>query len=257
MGGPGHAAQLGGRGGGAAAFAQAPLRRRRGGLLRPGSRAAAGALQGGRPAQRQGWRHDPPPPRLRSNNLSDLPDDLDQLQYLRVVRLKYNQLKRLPAVLLRLPQLMTLELSGNQVGGAERAMPLVAAATPREAAPAAAMHAVDAVASGPDGADMAACGRRPTSPPGAQVAELGEGVAAWQQLRELDLSGNQLAALPAGLCTLPRLEVRSRARRLLRATPLCAAQPAGRAWSGRQPGRARSPGHDASLWPPCPRRSWA
>ena len=48
------------------------------------------------------------------------------------------------------------------------------------------------------------------------MAELGEGVAAWQQLRELDLSGNQLAALPAGLCTLPRLEVR-RAGRLLRA----------------------------------------
>ncbi len=41
---------------------------------------------------------------------------MDQLAYLRVVRLKYNQLKRLPAVLLRLPQLMTLELSGNQVG---------------------------------------------------------------------------------------------------------------------------------------------
>lgn len=53
----------------------------------------------------------------RSNSLTDLPDDLDQLSYLRVVRLKYNQLKRLPAVLLRLPQLMTLELSGNQVGG--------------------------------------------------------------------------------------------------------------------------------------------
>ncbi len=33
-------------------------------------------------------------------------------------------------------------------------------------------------------------------------------MAAWQQLRELDLSGNQLTSLPEGMCSLPRLEVR-------------------------------------------------
>ena len=48
------------------------------------------------------------------------------------------------------------------------------------------------------------------APPAAasQISELDEGVAAWQQLRELDLSGNQLTALPEGMCNLPRLEVR-------------------------------------------------
>ena len=39
-----------------------------------------------------------------SNNLSDLPDDFDQLRYLRTLRMKYNQIKRIPAVITRLPQ---------------------------------------------------------------------------------------------------------------------------------------------------------
>jgi len=52
---------------------------------------------------------------LSSNKLSELPDDLEELQFLRTVGLKYNQLKRMPAVLSRLPQLMVLEMSGNQI----------------------------------------------------------------------------------------------------------------------------------------------
>ena len=44
------------------------------------------------------------PPSLCSNNLSDLPDDFDQLRYLRTLRMKYNQIKRIPAVITRLPQ---------------------------------------------------------------------------------------------------------------------------------------------------------
>jgi Leucine-rich repeat (LRR) protein len=33
----------------------------------------------------------------------------------RVLRIKYNQLARLPSTVTRLPQLVTLELSGNQI----------------------------------------------------------------------------------------------------------------------------------------------
>lgn len=52
---------------------------------------------------------------LSSNNLAELPDDLDELRYIRTLGLKYNQLKRMPNVVSRLPQLMVLEMSGNQI----------------------------------------------------------------------------------------------------------------------------------------------
>ncbi|KAL6761433.1 hypothetical protein V8C86DRAFT_3131553 [Haematococcus lacustris] len=52
---------------------------------------------------------------LSSNNLTDLPDDLEELRFMRILRLKYNQLKKMPAVVTKLPQLMILELSGNQL----------------------------------------------------------------------------------------------------------------------------------------------
>lgn len=38
-----------------------------------------------------------------------------ELRALRVLRIKYNQLPRLPAAIARLPVLATLELSGNQI----------------------------------------------------------------------------------------------------------------------------------------------
>ncbi len=37
----------------------------------------------------------------RSNDLTDLPDELEEFRYLRILRLKYNQLKRIPAVVYR------------------------------------------------------------------------------------------------------------------------------------------------------------
>ena len=49
----------------------------------------------------------------RSNKLLDLPDELAELQQLRVLRCKYNSLARLPAVLSQLPLLETLVLPGN------------------------------------------------------------------------------------------------------------------------------------------------
>ena len=39
-----------------------------------------------------------------SNNISELPEEFEAFRYLRTVRLKYCQLKRIPAVLTRLPQ---------------------------------------------------------------------------------------------------------------------------------------------------------
>ena len=50
----------------------------------------------------------------RSNKLVDLPDELAELQQLRVLRCKYNSLARLPAVLSQLPLLETLVLAGTR-----------------------------------------------------------------------------------------------------------------------------------------------
>jgi hypothetical protein len=51
----------------------------------------------------------------RSNKLTDLVDELEELRYLRLLRVKYNQLRRLPPVVTRLAQLAVLELSGNAI----------------------------------------------------------------------------------------------------------------------------------------------
>lgn len=50
-----------------------------------------------------------------SNKLSDLPDELAELQHLRVLRVKYNMLTKLPEVLVKMSKLEVLELSGNQI----------------------------------------------------------------------------------------------------------------------------------------------
>ena len=50
-----------------------------------------------------------------SNKLSDLPDELAELQHLRVLRVKYNMLTKLPEVLIKMSKLEVLELSGNQI----------------------------------------------------------------------------------------------------------------------------------------------
>jgi Leucine-rich repeat (LRR) protein len=57
--------------------------------------------------------HTPCPP--HSNNLSSAPDELAELRHLRALRLKYNQLRRLPPVASRLPELAVLELAGHQI----------------------------------------------------------------------------------------------------------------------------------------------
>ena len=52
---------------------------------------------------------------LCSNKLTDLPDELAELQHLRVLRVKYNSLTKLPEVLVKMSKLEVLELSGNQI----------------------------------------------------------------------------------------------------------------------------------------------
>ncbi|KXZ51889.1 hypothetical protein GPECTOR_11g323 [Gonium pectorale] len=52
---------------------------------------------------------------LSSNDLTDLPDELEEFRYLRILRLKYNQFRRIPAVVYRLQQLMVFDISGNKV----------------------------------------------------------------------------------------------------------------------------------------------
>ena len=50
---------------------------------------------------------------LRSNNLTDLPDELGDLKALRVIKLDYNKLEHLPAMLTKLPRLTNLKMGGN------------------------------------------------------------------------------------------------------------------------------------------------
>jgi hypothetical protein len=60
-----------------------------------------------------GTSHASPP---RSNNLTAVPDELSEFAHLRTLRLKYNQLRKLPPVVAQLPALTVLELAGNQIG---------------------------------------------------------------------------------------------------------------------------------------------
>eukprot|EP00873_Tetraselmis_striata_P022741 jgi/Tetstr1/443005/TSEL_031065.t1 len=60
---------------------------------------------------------------LSSNNLSDLPDEVVLLRYVRKLHMKYNKLTRLPPILTKLQQLQCLELSGNQLEELEDNLP--------------------------------------------------------------------------------------------------------------------------------------
>ena len=50
---------------------------------------------------------------LRSNQLTDLPDELAELRNIRNIRLNYNKFEHIPKVLTKLKRLTKLELGGN------------------------------------------------------------------------------------------------------------------------------------------------
>ena len=52
---------------------------------------------------------------LTSNSLTTLPDDLAELKYLRVLRVKYNKLAAIPEAVVALQQLATLDVAGNRL----------------------------------------------------------------------------------------------------------------------------------------------
>lgn len=52
---------------------------------------------------------------LTSNRLTTLTDEIAELKFLRVLRVKYNELKTVPPVVLLLNQLSHLDLAGNQI----------------------------------------------------------------------------------------------------------------------------------------------
>lgn len=61
-----------------------------------------------------------PRPCPSSNDLTDLPDELEEFRYLRILRLKYNQLKRIPAVVYRcVPSLTGANKRTSANGGRE------------------------------------------------------------------------------------------------------------------------------------------
>jgi Leucine-rich repeat (LRR) protein len=52
---------------------------------------------------------------VTSNSLTTLPDDLAELRYIRILRVKYNKLPCIPLVCFQLEELMNLEVAGNQI----------------------------------------------------------------------------------------------------------------------------------------------
>ncbi|KAK9811814.1 hypothetical protein WJX72_010643 [[Myrmecia] bisecta] len=106
---------------------------------------------------------------LSSNQLTDLPSDLSELQHLRVIRLKYNSLVKLPDVLTRLPRLEILELSGNQITSLDDAV-LCHLQNVREL-------------------DLS----------GNNLTDLGEGLTLMPNLAMLQLENNRIEALPEAM----------------------------------------------------------
>lgn len=58
---------------------------------------------------------DPEPLNLADNHLRDLPGDFSQLSQLQYLHLSHNRFKRVPKVLLEMPSLTKVDLSGNNI----------------------------------------------------------------------------------------------------------------------------------------------
>eukprot|EP00898_Chlorokybus_atmophyticus_P005213 jgi/Chlat1/5693/Chrsp38S05540 len=118
---------------------------------------------------------------LRSNALAELPEELADLKTLRVLRLNYNRLQRMPAggVLAALPKLQVLELSGNHITELSDEVALLT-------------------------------GLRELDLSGNKLTQMPEAITALENLTSLNLENNQLLSVPeslGSLSSLSRLDV--------------------------------------------------
>ena len=113
---------------------------------------------------------------LRSNNLTDLPDELGDLKALRVIKLDYNKLEHLPAMLTKLPRLTNLQMGGNLLSTVDASVAELRALT-----------------------DLDLSGNR--------LITVDPAIARCEKLVYLNLENNMLTALPPEIGSMENLRV--------------------------------------------------
>ena len=134
---------------------------------------------------------------LRSNALTELPDDFGDFKSLRVLRLNYNRLSAFPTVLVGLPRLASLELSGNQILRVDGAV-----------AHAPALEYLDLSGNQLDSLPDGLCDVSTLVNVNLEnnlLEELPADIGNLSRLQKLDLSTNRLTALPASVGKLRSL----------------------------------------------------
>lgn len=139
---------------------------------------------------------------LRSNNLTDLPDELGDLKALRVIKLDYNKLEHLPAMLTKLPRLTNLQMGGNLLSTVDASVAELRALTDLDLS-GNRLITVDPA--------IARCEKLVyLNLENNMLTALPPEIGSMENLCVLDLSNCQLATLPdtvSGLVSLTRLEV--------------------------------------------------
>lgn len=139
---------------------------------------------------------------LRSNSLSELPDELAELRTLKNLKLNYNKFKKIPEVLISLPRLTNLELGGNLITEVDETVSQLPAVKELDLSGNQISTVDSSIASQSTLTYLNFENNVLTSLP----AEMGTMVG----LQRLDLSNNQLAVLPnsfGGLKGLQKMEV--------------------------------------------------
>jgi hypothetical protein len=140
---------------------------------------------------------------LRSNELTDLPDELAELRNLRNIRLNYNKLEHIPKVLTKLKRLTKLEMGGNLLRDVDEAVGDLPAALRDLDISGNRVQTVHPA--------MAKCMKLTyLNLENNLLVTLPEEMGEMENLSVLDLSNNQLASLPdtfGGLRSLTRIEV--------------------------------------------------
>ncbi len=133
---------------------------------------------------------------LTGNNLSSLPDDLDQLTKLKVIFCSQNQFKQLPSVLGRCSSLSMVGFKSNQIVD-----------VPTESLPAQLRWLIltdNCVKSLPE--NLGQCSKlQKLMLAGNQLVELPKSLALCHNLELIRISANQLSTLPEWLLSMPKL----------------------------------------------------